>query len=102
MTYRVIYAESFLEHVETHVDYLLGERVAIDVIEGWYSRLLDRLDRLDELPKRLPVDEVQTRLTGCETRKVKFGDYLVFYQVDDERKHVNVVGFMHGARRREA
>lgn len=64
------------------------------------TRLLDRLDRLDEWPKRLPVDVVQTRLTGRETRKLNFGDYLVFYQVDDKHRQVNIVGFMHGARRR--
>ncbi len=100
MTYRVSYTESFLEHIDAHVDYLLGERVPIDVIDDWHSRLLDRLDRLDEWPKRLPVDDVQTRLTGCETRKLNFGDYLVFYQVDDKQRQVNIVAFRHGARRR--
>ena len=96
MTYRVRYTQSFLEHIDAHVDYLLGARVPIDVIDDWHSRLLDRLDRLDEWPKRLPVDVVQTRLTGRETRKLNFGDY----QVDDKHRQVDIVGFMHGARRR--
>ena len=59
------------------------------------------LRHLHSLWLRFPVDQVQTDATGRETRKVNVGDYLVFYQIDDTRRQVSVVGFMHGSRRRE-
>lgn len=102
MTYRVVYTEKFLERIEAHVDYLLGQGAAVHVIASWYDRLFLRLDRLDQMPHRLPVDEMQTRLTDRETRKLIYGDYLVFYQVDEARREVNLVEFQHGATRREA
>jgi len=94
MNYRVIYTDSFLEDVGIHADYLREQHAGAEVIERWYSRLFDMM------PRRFPVDEVQTHLNRCETRKMNYGDYLAFYQIDDDRKQVYIVGFMHGARRR--
>ena len=102
MTYRVIYAPSFREDIDQHIDYLLGQHVALHVINGWYAKLYELIDGLYKSPRRFPVDEVQSRITGHETHKLNFGDYLVFYQVDDKRRQVNLVTFRHGARRREA
>lgn len=56
---------------------------------------------LDDIPKRHPVDRVSTEATGVVTRRMDFGNYLVFYQVDDDRQQVNVLAFTHGATRRE-
>ena len=56
---------------------------------------------LDEIPKRYPVDRVFSEAVGVIARKMNFGDYLVFYEVDDERQQVNVLAFRHGATRRE-
>ena len=100
MTYRVIYAPSFRDDIDRHIDYLLSQHAAPDVIDRWYSRLFELIDSLNEWPMRFPVDEIQTQATGRETRKANVGDYLVFYGVDEVHKQVNVVAFVHGARRR--
>jgi plasmid stabilization system protein ParE len=100
MKYRVIYAPSFRQDVRDHVAYLHREKVSAATIERWFSKLFDLVDSLDEWPKRFAVDPIESNATGRETRKVNLDDYLIFYQVDDEQQQVNVVGFMHGARRR--
>lgn len=101
MTYRVIYAPSFREDIRKQVAYMVDETVAVETIESWFGKLYDLVDKLDQFPKRHPVDPIQSDATGCETRKMVFGDYLVFYQVDEDQKRVDLVAFVHGATRRE-
>lgn len=64
--------------------------------------LNDKINLLDLSPKRYPIDPVQTKETGIETQKLNFDGYLVFYQVDDRNKQVNVIAFMHGSLRKDA
>lgn len=101
MTYHVVYTDPFLKDIDRHVDYLLGQRVSVETITAWYDKLFERLDALDDMPKRLPVDEKMTELTGQETRKLNYGDYLAFYRVRDDRRCVELLHFQHGARERE-
>jgi len=100
MSYRVIYAPSFIDDVRAHIAYLREQHVSDEMIEHWHTRLFERIDSLNEWPRSCPVDPIQTQTTGVETRKQNIGDYLVFYHVDDAEKHVNVTAFVHGARRR--
>jgi plasmid stabilization system protein ParE len=102
MTYHVVYAESFVQDLSHQVEYLLRERAALSTIDRWFTKLYQIVDSLEEWPRRYPVDPIQTEATGRETRKLIVGDYLVFYQIDEDRLQVNVVAFMHGARRRES
>ena len=100
MTYRVIYSDAFRERIKAHVDYLATERVSDEMISTWYDRLLLLLDSLDDLPKRFPVDESMSDETGLLTRKLNYGNYLVFYTVNDGDRTVSIVEFMHGAKRK--
>ena len=100
MIYRVIYTRSFRERIHAHVDYLLAEKVSNQTISNWYDQLLLLLDSLDDTPKRFPIDERMSEETGSLTRKVNYGNYLVFYMVDDEDRTVQIIEFMHGAKRK--
>ncbi len=102
MKYRVVYAPSFVTDVRNQLAYMADQVVAASVIEKWFDSLYRLLDTLEEMPKRYPLDPVQTIMAGRETRKIVFGDYLVFYQIDETRRQVDLVAFMHGARRKEA
>ncbi len=101
MTYRVVYTEPFLRDIDNHVDDLLGQGVSVETITAWYDQLFERLDGLDDMPKRLPVDEKMTDLNGLEIRKLNYGDYLAFYRVLDDKQRVDLLHFQHGARQRE-
>jgi len=100
MKYRVDYTEGFSQDLENHIDYLLVQGAGVETVAKWYDKLLDRLNNLDEMPKRFPVDERQTDLNGFETRKLNHKDYLAFYTVDDDRRCVSLLHFQHGARER--
>ena len=102
MKFRVVYADSFVRAVDAHVAYLRGQRVADRVITGWYENLFDKLDGIEDLPYMHPLDEAYTARIGRSTRKVSFGDYIVYYQVDDSSYQIELVGFVHGASRRDA
>lgn len=100
MNYRVVYTERFHERVNEHVNYLLAEHVSTETIMAWYDRLYELLDGLDEIPKRFPVDEHVSNETGSLTRKVNYSQYLVLYMVDDEDRTVQIIEFIHGAKRK--
>jgi plasmid stabilization system protein ParE len=98
MSYRVVYTDAFLADVRDHLAHLRRERVAERVIEDWYTKLFDRLDDLAVWPLSCVVSEPYTRDAGRTTHKLNVGDYLVFYQVDDEHRRVERVAFFHGSK----
>jgi len=69
--------------------------------ERWLDALWTTVDGLESMPHRYPVDPIQTTATGRETRKLNFGDFLVFYHVDDQRHRVDIVSFVHGSKRQD-
>lgn len=99
MTYRVFYGPAFRDDVRRHVAYLKNEGASDAVVERWFAQLFDLIDSLDQWPRRYPIDPDYDDGSGRETHKANFGDYLVFYEVDEPSKRVNVLAFMHGARR---
>ena len=55
------------------------------------SRLEDRINKLDNLPKRFPKYKNEIRFMPVD-------NYLVFYTVDDVSKNVSVLRVMYGKR----
>lgn len=100
MKYRVEYTEAFVRDVEAHIDYLLGQGAPTETIAAWYDALFARLDRLDEMPKRLAVDPRQSQICGFEVRKLHHNDYIAFYAVDEQGCRVSLLKFQHGTRER--
>jgi mRNA-degrading endonuclease RelE of RelBE toxin-antitoxin system len=97
VNYRVIYAPSFGDDIRQHIQYLRDERVSDHLIERWYGGLFDLIDSLAEWPRRYPRDHARSQSTNREIRKLNFGDYIIRFQIDDKRGHVNVIAFVHGA-----
>lgn len=100
MRFRDVYTPLFLKDIDNHVDYLLAQGASVEKISAWYDRLFERLDALAEMPRRLPVDQQLTELTGQEYRKLHYGEYIAFYRILNDKQCVNVVHFQHGARER--
>lgn len=101
MTYRIIFAPSFSSDVDALIGYWQSQQVAADTVQGWFTGLLRAIDHLEDMPRMYPVDEHETGAVGRETRKLVHGDYLVFYQVDDDARRVNIVALAHGATRKD-
>lgn len=101
MKYRVELTDSFTRDLDQHLAYLQREKVSTYTIDRWFAKLYEQVLSLDDIPKRYPVDRVFTETSGVLTRKMNIGDYLVFYQVDDEVLEVNVLALRHAATRRE-
>lgn len=100
MSYRLVFSPSFETQVDRQVDYLLTEQhVSMETIQSWFDRLYRRLDSLTAWPEIHPVDERYSAEIGLLCRKINFGDYLVFYCVDEPRMQVRVVAMVHGATR---
>jgi plasmid stabilization system protein ParE len=102
MNYRVIYSSSVRDNVRDHVRYLVEQHVSAETIERWCQGLFGLVDSLYDMPRRFAVDTAESKRQGFEVRKVHYGRYLVRYRVDENRRRVEVLSFIHGARREEA
>lgn len=102
MTYEVYYTPTVRADIAKQIDYYQAQNVSEVVIERWITSLFDTIDQLYELPYRYPIDPNFSQSVGRDTHKLVFGNFLVLYQIDDERSLVRVVGFMHGARRHQS
>lgn len=101
MTYRVLYTEQFHDDLDAQLTYLVQQGAPERRVAAWLADLLDVVDRLSESPHRFAVAEPESTARGVELRRVVFGDHLAFYRVDEELREVHLLGFRHGARRRD-
>ncbi len=78
------------------------EYIAFDIIEPLtaqklYSEIVAAVRSLETFPLRFPLyDNEPWRSRGL--RKMPVKNYLVFYTVNEEKKTVNVIRIMYGAR----
>ena len=68
-------------------------------VEAWLLRLIDRIESLDEMPRRYPVSEAMTGVLGYPVYRMIHEDHAVFYTIDDQRKVVRLIAFRDGRRR---
>lgn len=97
MNYRVRYMPRVVAAIESQTEYLISQQDSTERVSAWLRDIYDLADSLEMMPRRHAVDVGMTEAVGAETRRVVFGEYLLYYQIDDTRKHVNVVHFRHGA-----
>lgn len=74
---------------------------SIDRALEWEQSLRERILSLGELPEAHPISEPESRAFGRDIRKTNFGDYLIFYRVDEEQQAVYILTFMHRAQRKQ-
>lgn len=101
MIYRVLFAPSVLEHIRLHVAYLRSEGASEEVIVRWYQGLFETIERLQAFPRSCPVDDTECKRTGGEIRRLIYRRYHVHYRVSDAKHLVEILSFVHAARRRE-
>ena len=99
MTYRVITPPGVENQILDQAFYIA--RDSIDHALQWEQKLQQRIETIGELPRSNPVSEKESQAAGYEIRKLVFGDYLIFYRIDDAIDTVYILAFMHGAQRRK-
>ena len=70
-------------------EYLALSLMSPENADAQLSRLEERINNLDTLPKRFPIYKNDIRIMPVD-------NYLVFYMVDDHLKDVSVLRFMYG------
>ena len=98
MTYRVEYMPQVIAAIERQVAYLREQGASDERLTAWLTELIDLTDNLYHTPRRHPTAEPESTDLGIEIRRAVFGDYLIYYHVDDEQQSVCVLHFRHAAR----
>lgn len=103
MSYKVVYSPSVLANIREHVRYLIeDQKVSALTVERWYRPLFERVEGLYDMPRLYGIDHGASKRLGFEVHKLTYKKYLIHYTIDDDCKVVELIAFMHGARRREA
>ncbi|MCB9857515.1 MAG: type II toxin-antitoxin system RelE/ParE family toxin [Phycisphaerales bacterium] len=84
--------------IDDQVNWLRTQGASDDRIAGWLTDLFDLTDSLYHSPRRHPVAELESAELGIEIHRVVFGDYIIYYHVDELRRVVEVLHFRHAAR----
>ena len=98
MAYRVQIAapaERDLEHAVAYIAEVLAAPGAAASLIDEYERILTLLT---DNPSLFGVDFDVSETVGAQVRRCMAKGYEVFYLVDDERKVVFVIAFLHGSR----
>ena len=99
MSYRVVYLQSVLDNLAETRAYLEREGAPAATTEPWFDRLFEKIANLALFPKQYKIAAKVSSLAARETRVMPFGDYLIFYQIDEEDRCLRIVAFTHAARR---
>ncbi|MFK7789829.1 MAG: type II toxin-antitoxin system RelE/ParE family toxin [Phycisphaeraceae bacterium] len=99
MSYRVIVLPAVESQILDQALFIAED--SIDRAIDWEQALREHILSLGDLPKACPISEPESRAFGRDIRKTNFGDYLLFYRVDDEHQSVYLLTFMHGAQRKD-
>ena len=97
MTYRVEYTPRVIAALSDQVAWLREQGAPDDRVTGWLRDLFSLTDNLYESPRRHPVAIEESAELGVEIRRVVFGDYLIYYHVDDASRLVSVLHFRRAA-----
>ncbi len=97
MTYTVKYMPSVITAINRQVDHLQNQMVSSDRIAAWLSQLFDLADSLEQLPLRHAIDHSISNAVNAQIRRVHFGNYFLFYHVDESSRRVDFVHFRHVA-----
>lgn len=98
MNFQVEYMPRVIAAIDDQVAWLRAQGAGDDRITGWLTDLFDLTDGLYHAPRRHPVAELESAELGIDIHRVIFGDYLIYYHVDDARRIVEVLHFRHSAR----
>lgn len=99
MSYRVIISREVEDAIDAQVGYFQDQSAPEDRLNRWMSGLFDLIDSLYEWPQQFPVAEAVITAQGYEVRRTNYGEYAIFFRIDDERRLVEVIAFRHGHQR---
>ncbi len=97
MKYRVQFAPSVFETINNQVEYFLDQHASKERVQVWLTELYELTESLEYFPHRHAINKDVSARVGTEMRQFVFGDYLIFYSVDDAHNTVSVLHFRHSA-----
>lgn len=100
MSYRIAITGVTQHAIDAQIEYLATQFGWGDRLDAWIDGLFTTIAALREWPRRYPVAEEMSSAYGREVRRALYGDYAIFYRIDESSKVVLVVGFRHCSRLR--
>jgi len=96
-TWRIHYSEPAESDLEDIYCYIAEDLQAPDTASGLTKRLIERIEKLDVMPKRYPVVS-NAKWSKRGLRRMNVENFAVFYLADDNSQIVNVVRILYSGR----
>ena len=100
MNYRILIQSGVERQIRAQMQFIAQD--SIDRALQWEDELRQRMSTLSDMPRAYAVSPHESFLAGHEVRKLTFGNYLVYYAIDEAEHNINVEGFRHGAQQPES
>jgi len=94
--YEVIFSEKVDSQIDNALDYIRVNLSNPTAAKKLHEKINDNVKYLKISPYLFPV----SRIEGC--RQCPVDNYLLFFEIDESQKHVNVLYFYHGSQDYEA
>ena len=95
--YRLKFSELYRKDVDSSYNYIKDKLEAPMAADNLIIETLDKLNKLKENPKIRPLvrDEY---LASLGYRSIKVKNYVIFYIIGNDNKHVKIVRFLYNKR----
>jgi len=98
MKYRVILQDDAIQAIEKHARYIAEQQQAPLNALRWLKKILLSVDTLEQFPHRCPFAP-ENEIRDYEIRMLVVQNCLLLYNIDEDIKAVQVVGFRHGSQK---
>lgn len=97
MEYRIQFTTVALSQLKETAQYIAGTLAAPGTASKWSMQIRKEIAALSTMPRRFPLlDEEPWKTEGY--RKMPVGNYIVYYQINDDIPAVRIVAVIYGRR----
>jgi len=95
--YKLLFSKTIDDEIDSSYNYIKDILEASSAAKNLMKELYDKLNYIKEKPYSRPLvhDEF---LASLGIRSIRVKNYLIFYNIDENDKNVNVISFMHNKR----
>ena len=95
--YRLRFSRLFKQDVDSSYNYIKNNLEAPMAADNLFKEIMESLNRIKENPNIRPL--VQDKyLASLGYRLINVKNYVIFYVIDNDNKHINIIRFLYNKR----
>ena len=92
--YKLVFSKLFRMDVQSSFDYIKNRLKAQMATDNLIREIMESLNRIKENPNIRPLVQ-DKHLASLGYRLINVKNYIMFYIIDNDNKHINVIRFLY-------